>query len=359
MKNALFICYPRALFTAISLPMEMINAASRVARLNASQKSKHKQLQKSELYIGQNKGETVPKSSIDHQKEPWLCHIVNGANQSEQTIETTQGLWVKPKFNLDNAPQADTIFLPPIWGNPEAVLRRSKGLLDWLATAHENGIQLVAVGTAVCFLAELGLLDNKVATTHWYYFDRFEQRYPQVKLQRHHFITQADNLYTTGSINSLIDLVLYFINQTYGDECAKVIEQQFNHEISRTYDKPWYSSGAARHPDEGIVEVQQWMQSHYAINFTLKALAELANMSERTFSRRFKNAVGQSPLAYGNALKMQTARELLKDTNLNNSDIADHLGFKESDYFIRLFKQKNGMTPGQYRKMVRGKLFSA
>jgi transcriptional regulator GlxA family with amidase domain len=358
MKNALFVCYPRALFTAISLPMEMFNAASRVARLSTSQKSRSKQ----SFSVHNNPKEEMVVESNSAEQQPWQCNIVAGTHQIdnvEQAIETTQGLWVKPKYDLDNAPKANTIFLPPIWGNPEAVLRRSQSLLDWLEKAHQNGIQLVAVGTAVCFLAELGLLDQKVATTHWYYFDKFEQRYPQVKLQRHHFITQADNLYTTGSINSLIDLVLYFINQTYGDECAKVIEQQFNHEISRTYDKPWYSSGAARHPDEGIVEVQQWMQSHYAINFTLKALAELANMSERTFSRRFKNAVGQSPLAYGNGLKMQTARELLKDTNLNNSDIADHLGFKESDYFIRLFKQKNGMTPGQYRKMVRGKLFSA
>ncbi len=328
MSVNLFLCYPKAMLTGISLPSEMINAANSLARIKRSK------------------------------KQQWHCHVVAAHTRELVPMELAKGIHIAPSYNLANAPVPDRIFLPPIWGNPDVVVDQSPELLDWLEKAYRGGTQICAGGTAVCFLAKIGLLDNKIATTHWYYFDQLEQKYPKVNLQRHHFITQADNIICTASVNSLVDLTLYFIEDEFGVEVSRVIEQHFNHEINRTYDKPWFANGSTRHPDERIIEVQQWMQSHYAIPFNLKALADLANMSQRNFTRRFKSAVGQSALAYGIELKMKASRELLKDTNLSTQDIADQVGFKDSAYFSRIFKQKNNLTPGEYRKMVRGKLFN-
>ena len=328
MTLSLFVCYPRALSTSLSLPMEMIAAANSVARINRV----------SQPY--------------------WHCQVVSALSEAHQPIEFAKGLKVLPEYDLASAPQAESIFLPPIWGKPDVIVDRNPALIDWIKERHRQGAQLIATGTGVCLLAKAGLLDKKVATTHWYYFDTFEKKYPNVNLQRHHFITQAGRLYCCGSINSLVDLTTYFIESYFGKEVTQVIEQHFSHEINRTYDKPWYSTGASRHPDEGIIEVQQWMKSHYSQTFNLNALAELANMSVRNFSRRFKAAVGKSALAYGLDLKMEAARELLKETNLSHQDIADQVGFKDAAYFSRQFKEKNKLTPKEYREMVRGKLFN-
>ncbi|WP_196140391.1 GlxA family transcriptional regulator [Aliikangiella sp. G2MR2-5] len=328
MTLSLFICYPRALSTSLSLPMEMISAANSVARINRVK------------------------------RENWQCKVVSALSQANTPIDFARGLRVLPELDLATAPKADSIFLPPIWGKPDFVIDRNPELIQWIRQRYEEGTQLIATGTGVGLLARAGLLDNKVATTHWYYFDTFERKYPRVNLQRHHFITQAGSLYCCGSINALVDLTTYFIETYFGKEVTQVIEQHFSHEINRTYDKPWYSTGEARHPDEGIIEVQQWMQSHYSQNFNLNALAELANMSVRNFSRRFKAAVGKSALAYGLDLKMEAARELLKETNLSHQDIADRVGFKDAAYFSRQFKLKNKLTPREYREMVRGKLFN-
>ncbi|TQV85039.1 GlxA family transcriptional regulator [Aliikangiella coralliicola] len=328
MGPSLFICYPRALLTSISLPMEMIAAATSVARIKRAE-NRH-----------------------------WQCHIVAAHSNAKEPIEFAKGLNILPSYDLSNSPQPQTIFLPPIWGKPDVIVDKSPQLVDWLLQQHESGAQICATGTGVCLLAQAGLLDGKVATTHWYYFDEFENKYPDVSLQRHHFITQAGRLFCCGSINALVDLTVYFIESYFGKDVSQVIEQHFSHEINRTYDKPWYSTGTSRHPDEGIIEVQQWMQSHYSQEFNLKALAELANMSVRNFSRRFKVAVGKSALAYGADLKMQAARDLLKKTNLSHQDIADQVGFKDAAYFSRQFKLKNKITPKEYREMVRGKLFN-
>ncbi len=332
MPTSLFLCYPKALITGLSLPMEMISSARSIARAHQGKR-------------------------LD-----WQCLVVGASTDELEPIPMGNGINILPSHNLNTVKtsltEPTTIFIPPIWGNPEVVIRKNKPLIDWLIVQNKMGHQIVATGTGVCLLAHAGLLDNKVATTHWYYFDEFEKRYPKVNLQRQHFITQDELITCTGSINALVDLTLYYIENVFNKEVSQIIEQHYGHEINRTYDKPWFAKGASRHPDEGIIEVQQWMQTHYFQNFDLNALSDLANMSTRNFSRRFKSAVGKSVLNYGIDLKILAAHELLKDTNLSHQDIADRLGYKDNAYFSRQFKQRTKQTPKSYREMVRGKLFN-
>lgn len=328
MTSFLFVSYPKALLTGLSLPMEMISSARSIARIKTRQTKK------------------------------WKCGIVSASFTSTSAIKFANNIKILPDYNLSSAPQADTILIPPIWGNPESVVDKNTDLIDWMVKRYRKGANIVATGTGVCLLASAGLLNQKVATTHWYYFDTFKKKYPLVNLQKQHFITQDGRITCTGSINALVDLTLYLIGEKYGKEVSQVIEQHYGHEINRTYDKPWFDRGASRHPDENIIEVQQWMQSHYFQHFDLKSLSEQANMSTRQFSRRFKSAVGKSPLAYAVDLKIQSAQELLRETNLALQDIADQLGYKDNSYFARQFKQLTKLTPSEYREMVRGKLFS-
>jgi transcriptional regulator GlxA family with amidase domain len=328
MKSYLFIGYSKALLTGLSLPMEMICSARSIARL------------------------------MHRKKFHWECFLVSPSFEPVSTLQFANAIKVVPDYNLQTAPAADTIFIPPIWGNPEVVIDKNQVLISWLIEQYQKGVKLVATGTGVCLLAQSGLLDDKVATTHWYFFDRFESKYPKVNLQRQHFITQDEAITCTGSINALVDLTLYLIREELGQEVSQVIEQHYGHEINRTFDTPWFAKGANRHPDEGILEVQRWMQNNVSQNFEVKSLSEMASMSKRNFSRRFKNAVGKAPLAYSIDLKVKAAQELLKETNLNHQDIAEHLGYKDSAFFTRQFKQKVKLTPKEYRDMVRGKLFN-
>ena len=328
MHSSLFICFPKALLTGFSLPMEMISSAHSIAKIQKNETSE------------------------------WRCHVVSSNDNVAESVKLANGIRILPDCSLDTAPKADTIFIPPIWGNPDAVINRNKSLIKWLQLQKDTGCKFIATGTGVCLLADSGLLDGKVATTHWYYFDKFEKKYPQINLKRHHFIIQDGAITSIGSINALLDYVLYLIENHYGQAVSQVVEQHYSHEIDRSFDKPWFSAGDSRHPDEGIIEVQQWMQTHFYQSFDLSSLSELANMSSRHFSRRFKTAVGKSPFAYINDLKINAAKELLRETNLLHQEIADQLGYTDGGYFSRCFKQSTKLTPGEYRQMVRAKLFS-
>ena len=82
-------------------------------------------------------------------------------------------------------------------------------------------------------------------------------------------------------------------------------------------------------------------------------------MSVRTFNRRFKAALGKTPVDYLQGLRLGAARDLLQQTNLSLQEICALCGYQEVSYFTRLFRQYFQTTPGKYRETVRAKLFTS
>ncbi len=81
------------------------------------------------------------------------------------------------------------------------------------------------------------------------------------------------------------------------------------------------------------------------------AYAALANMSESHFLRRFAAYTNSTPHKYKTRHLLHQARELLRDTEMNVSEVAYALGFNDSLYFSRLFKKEYGVSPMKLKQM--------
>ncbi|MEQ8952530.1 MAG: helix-turn-helix domain-containing protein, partial [Gammaproteobacteria bacterium] len=268
------------------------------------------------------------------------------------------GLSIDCHRSLASLDRSDLIFIPGVWGSISKSVRQNEPLLQWLRQAYSNGSTLCAVTTGSHFLAAAGLLDGKTATTHWHYFDQFEQLYPRVKLQRSRFITRAAGIYCTGSVNAVRDIMLHFIARAHGESIASVIAQHFTHELKRSYeamllDRDQHSS----HHDETIIKVQEWLQENYPETIHIENVAERFQMSVRSLNRRFKSASNITPLQYLQTLRIEHAKDLLKQTNLSIAEVADRVGYQDASYFTGLFRRLNAVTPNQYRSLVRSKQF--
>lgn len=275
-------------------------------------------------------------------------------------IVTRTGFSWQPDVKVTNKPASDLIYIPGLWRNPRPVVQKHKDTLIWLKEQYQNGAIISAVGTGVCFLAEAGLLESKAATTHWHYFDQFQKDYPAVQLKRQYFITQAGNLYCAASVNSLADLTVHFIQRFYGKTVASHVERHFSHEIRQAYENSgFFEMQENKHPDEEITQIQIWLHDNYQRDILFPQVASRFSMSVRTLNRRFKNALGQTPLDYLQEIRINTAKELLKTSNLSIGEIADKVGYQDTGYFTTLFKKKLATTPNAYRDTVRAKLFSA
>lgn len=276
-----------------------------------------------------------------------------------KAVQTQTGFRLLPERALDSTP-LDYIFIPGLWRNPRPILRKAQSTIDWIAQQHEQGATIAAVGTGCCFLAESGLLDHRAATTHWHYFDQFQRNYPKVNLKRQYFITQAGSLYCAGSVNSLADLTIHFIQRIYGRQIAQSVERHFSHEIRQAYEnKAYFENSLNAHPDETIVQVELWLQNNFNKAITTQDLANRFDLTLRTLNRRFKNATGKTPLNYLIEKRIQSARELLQNTNLSISEISEKIGLDDPSYFSTLFKKNIGTSPLEYRNTVRKKLFHA
>ena len=82
-------------------------------------------------------------------------------------------------------------------------------------------------------------------------------------------------------------------------------------------------------------------------------LAELCFMEETYFIKKFKKALGDTPITYLNKLRIYDAMKLLAESELSLSDIAHRVGIYDSSYFSKLFKTYTTVTPGEYREVFK------
>lgn len=320
-----FIALERALASSITIPLEMFYAARSISQVTGGTNS---------------------------ELELQVVGIEPGP------VQMAGGLVITPSTNIACLQQSDLIFVPGLWGSPVKTLRKSAALLDWLNRQHRQGSTLCSLVTGSYFLAEAGLLDGRDATTHWYYFDDFAARYPQVRLNRKRFITLDNNLYCTGSVNAARDVTLHLVEEIFSSSIASSITRHFTHEIQRSYESMLLSQQQQdTHHDELIIKIQEWLQNHHQESVRIETLAREFKISTRSLNRRFKAAARMTPLQYLQQLRIEQAKELLKQSNLAIAEIAYAAGYQDTSHFGSLFRKHTGITPMEYRSLVRSKLF--
>lgn len=326
MYTAAAILYPRALATSITLPMEILQAASQMV-------------------------------SVEKRGEMQVRFFLAGRDRRQ--VKLGSGVVLKPDAIISELPALDLLLLPAIWRNPLPAVREEK---DWLGLLREQaatGTRICSVGTGSFLLAEAGLLQGKSATTHWNYFEQFAARYPEVELKSRHLITQSDNIYCVGSVNSIADLMVHIVEEWFGSHIARAVESQFSPEIRTSFNAAAYQNEAdSSHHDELVAQVQQQLQSNLSAPLSVAELADAVQLSPRTLSRRFKRATGLTPLSYLQSLRIASAKDLLRHSNLSVGEIAWQLGVQDVSYFSQLFRRHCDMSPLKYREAVRGKLFT-
>lgn len=88
--------------------------------------------------------------------------------------------------------------------------------------------------------------------------------------------------------------------------------------------------------------------------WSVDALAEAVNLSRASFASRFRTAVGETPMEYVTAQRMNLAKRFLETQNWPIGAIADEVGYKSQAAFINAFRRVVGLSPGEYRRKARG-----
>ena len=95
------------------------------------------------------------------------------------------------------------------------------------------------------------------------------------------------------------------------------------------------------------------LQENFQKDLSLDALSKELDISPYYFSKLFKEETGSNFVEYLTNLRMDRAKELLKDENRSMKEICMEVGYSDPNYFSRIFKKNLGVTPTEYRERER------
>jgi AraC-like DNA-binding protein len=101
---------------------------------------------------------------------------------------------------------------------------------------------------------------------------------------------------------------------------------------------------------ERMKQLLLYLQQNYAEPFTLDALAASAGISVRTCCRCFRKYSGMAPFQYLNEYRVKAAADLLRNTEDSVTQICFAVGFQDTSYFTRVFRERTGRTPTAFRR---------
>jgi len=295
------------------------------------------------------------ESMVDNQRvRPVYEAQIVGASREPLAIFNR---WtVHPDVAIAEVRRTDVIFIPSLWISPgESFADRHHAVRDWLLERYRDGAIVCAACTGVELLAETGLLDGEVATTHWAFVEALRANHPRIDVQADKVLVESGKdlrLITSGSHATWYDLLLYVISRTSSREAAL--------QTAKFFLLQWHSDGQApymifqedfQHGDAVIRQAQESLRINFSQANPVAAMEARSELSPRSFKRRFKEATGLSPLEYVQRLRVDRAKALLESGNLAVDTISWKVGYEDAAFFNRLFKRITGLTPGAYRRM--------
>lgn len=99
--------------------------------------------------------------------------------------------------------------------------------------------------------------------------------------------------------------------------------------------------------------VLQYIHDHISEKISVAELASLIQLHPNHFIRFFKMHAGSTPASYIKKMRMESAKRLLEDTEMNIYEISEQIGISEPTYFSKLFKEYYSMPPKAYRDFFR------
>ncbi|MFE6798482.1 response regulator transcription factor [Paenibacillus chitinolyticus] len=98
-----------------------------------------------------------------------------------------------------------------------------------------------------------------------------------------------------------------------------------------------------------LKEAKDWIDGHFVEEITLEQAAERVHLSPHYFSKMFKRHMGATFIDYVTRLRIERAKELMRNEELSLKEVCFEVGYKDPNYFSRVFRKVTGISPTEYR----------
>jgi len=277
---------------------------------------------------------------------------------SREPFRCGNAIPVTPDQTIAEASGADIIVIPELWLAPDDDLKdRYPEVKEWLRNRHQAGGAIYSACSGAVLLAASGLLNGKVATSHWGYTDLFRNSFPEVRFIPEPNIVFADEggrIVTAGGATAWHDLAIHIISRHCSPGEAL--------HIAKVYLLQWHGVGQLpfaslvrrqAHADSIARQAEDWLRAHYREPQPVAGAVGECGIPERSLKRRFVAATGSTIMGYVQNLRIEGAKRMLETSDMSVDDIAAVVGYENSTFFRKLFRRRAGLMPKDYRRMFR------
>ena len=253
---------------------------------------------------------------------------------------------------IHEAAQQNLILVPAFGsGDLQTAIASNTMCIPWLASQHQNGAELASFCTGAFLLAAGGLLNGKEATTHIDSAEALAFNFPNVKMKSNAVVTDDKGIYTSGGATSSFHLMLYLIQHYCGQELTLRTAKMFAIDMDREQQTYFGTFSPPQNHGDGLVNMaQKKIENEYQEGSTIEMLIQDIPASRRNVVRRFKQAIGVTPIEYLQRTRIEAAKKLLAQTDQSVLEVMLNSGYNDLKSFRQLFKKSTGVTPKEYRE---------
>jgi transcriptional regulator GlxA family with amidase domain len=270
-------------------------------------------------------------------------------------VRTSAGFSLLAEHDASILGTADTVVLPGIYGTSAMTDGTVPAELASLLRRTAEGARMVSICTGAFVLAAAGLLDGRPATTHWVHSGAFRRLFPSVRLDPDVLFVDDGDVLTSAGNAAGIDLLLHVVRRDHGSEVASRVAR-------RSVVAPWREGGQSQFierpvpepGDTGTAVTRAWALERLGEPLSLADLAAHANMSVRSFTRRFREETGSSAGRWLVQQRVALARRLLESTDIPVERVAVEAGFGTTAAMRQHLQAAIGVAPLAYRRTYRG-----
>lgn len=275
---------------------------------------------------------------LGHDHYRWSVYSETGA-----PVLSSSGLELMPKGDLGSVdPRATAI----LCGGPNVGHHTSEKMLKWIRQAARSAPIIGGLCTAPRLLAEAGILDGCRATIHWESLAAFREAFPKVTVCESLFEFDRNRMTCAGETAG-IDMMVTLLAARHGKELAAQVAAQVLHGRIRAAaesQSPVQVRYGTRHPK--LLQIIAVMEDNIEDPLELPEIAARAGCSRRQVERMFVRHVDCSPVEFYRRIRLERARRLLLESDMNCAEVATACGFSLGG-FSRAYRQRFGIAPHQ------------
>lgn len=234
--------------------------------------------------------------------------------------------------------------------NPHTESGQEPSVRDWIVRQAPSTRRFGAVCNGIFTLAAANLLEGRQVTTHWNSAPEFARRYPSVSIDPERIVVSDGPIHTCAGSTAGIDLALRLVEEDFEKDVALrvALTTYLRRPGGLSHFKPLLPR--LTHISTPIQRAQMAVLENLREEHSVDALAARADMSIRTFARRFKQEVGITPAEFVERARLEAARAMLEKSDVTIAEITKICGFGTEHTMRRAFGRHLGINPTEYRQ---------